>query len=223
MQPALFWIVQTTAVLSICLSAVVNHAFGQEASRDGHDKSPGLRLVEAAREQIGVTVLYDPAYVRLDFPGGDVPINRGVCTDVIVRAYRRLGFDLQRLVHQDMRSSFRKYPQLWGLKGPDKNIDHRRVPNLRRFFERHNASLPVTQDAKKYLPGDLVTCTIPPNLPHIMIVSDRFAPMSERRLVIHNIGRGTVEEDRLFEFPLTGHYRWHPVKKTESGKLSSGR
>ncbi len=176
-------------------------------------KSPGLPLVEAARTQIGVTVSYDPAYVPLDFPGGDVPIDRGVCTDVIIRAYRRLGFDLQELVNADMRANFRSYPQLWGLKRPDKNIDHRRVPNLRRFFERRNASLPVTKDPAQYLPGDLVTCTVPPNLPHIMIVSDRFAPDGERPLVIHNIGRGAVEEDRLFEFPLTGHYRWHPQEK----------
>jgi uncharacterized protein YijF (DUF1287 family) len=184
-----------------------------ESPDDPDAKSRSLPLVEAARAQIGVTVLYDPAYVRLDFPGGDVPADRGVCTDVIVRAYRRLGFDLQQLVNADMRANFPSYPQLWGLKGPDTNIDHRRVPNLRRFLERQKASLPVTKEAKNYLPGDLVTCTVPPNLPHIMIVSDRFASESNRRLVIHNIGRGAIEEDRLFEFPLTGHYRWHPQEK----------
>ena len=164
-------------------------------------------IVSAARAQVGRTTIYDPAYVRLDYPGGDVPIGRGVCTDVVVRALRdAVGMDLQKLVHEDMTAAFSKYPKIWGLRKPDPNIDHRRVPNLRRFFQRKGFSIAVTKDTRDYLPGDLVTCTVPPNRPHIMIVSDR---KSEEGipLVIHNIGRGATEEPGLFAFPLTGHYR----------------
>ncbi|MBP7275879.1 MAG: DUF1287 domain-containing protein [Kiritimatiellae bacterium] len=164
-------------------------------------------VVAAARSQIGVTVRYDSAYTALTYPGGDVPRDRGVCTDVIIRALRdAAGVDLQRQVHEDMRANFRAYPNLWGLRGPDRNIDHRRVPNLRRFFERQGWSLPVTRAAADYQPGDLVTCAVPPNLPHIMLVSDRRAE-DGAPLVIHNIGAGAREEPQLFAFPLTGHYR----------------
>lgn len=164
-------------------------------------------LVDAAREQIGRTVRYDSTYRALAYPGGDVPEEAGVCTDVIVRALRRArGMDLQRLVHEDMRRNFADYPRDWGLRKPDRNIDHRRVPNLRKYFERHGWSLPITRDARDYRPGDLVTCVVPPNLPHIMMVSDRATGAGIPR-VIHNIGAGTREEDRLFEFRITGHYR----------------
>ena len=164
-------------------------------------------IVAAARDQIGKTVRYDPSYRRLDYPGGDVPIEVGVCTDVVVRALRSgLGLDLQRLVHEDMRGNFSAYPQNWGLKGPDQNIDHRRVPNLRAFFKRRGWELPVSDKAHAYQPGDLVTCIVPPNLAHIMILSDR-RNASGQPLVIHNIGAGVREEDRLFEFKITGHYR----------------
>ena len=167
-----------------------------------------VKLIDAARAQVGVTLRYDPAYVTLAYPGGDVPEDRGVCTDVIVRAYRRaFAFDLQKAVHEDMRQAFASYPQKWGLKGTDRNIDHRRVPNLQTFFTRRNASLSVTQDAKVYLPGDLVTQMLPGNLPHIGIVSDRRSRDGSRPLVIHNIGSGAKEEDTLFAFPITGHYR----------------
>ena len=165
-------------------------------------------LVPAARAQIGRTTRYDPAYVRLGYPGGDVPVDRGVCTDVIIRALRTaLRADLQKLVHEDMAAHFSSYPKNWGLKRPDRNIDHRRVPNLQKFFERRGLKLPVTQDAADYRPGDLVTCIVPPHLPHIMIVSDR-TNADGRPLVIHNIGRGAQEEDCLFTYRLTGHYRW---------------
>ncbi|BCX48396.1 DUF1287 domain-containing protein [Haloferula helveola] len=168
----------------------------------------GKKIVEAARTQIGVTTLYDPAYVGLDYPGGDVPKERGVCTDVVVRALRKgIAADLQKLVHEDMRANFAKYPKNWGLKRPDRNIDHRRVPNLKTYFKRQGYSKDVTKKPSDYQPGDLVTCTVPPNLPHIMIVSDR-RNEDGRPLVIHNIGRGAKEEDRLFDFPITGHYRW---------------
>ena len=164
------------------------------------------RLPELARRQIGVTVEYDPAYVSLEYPGGDVPEERGVCTDVVIRALRLLNFDLQKEVHEDMKRHFSAYPGRWGLKGPDKNIDHRRVPNLQTFFKRRGWQLPVTQTAADYKPGDLVTCLLGDYLPHIMIVSDRKSEAGTP-LIIHNIGAGTEEEDCLFAFPLTGHYR----------------
>lgn len=164
------------------------------------------RLPELARRQIGVTVEYDPAYVSLEYPGGDVPEERGVCTDVVIRALRLLNFDLQKEVHEDMKRHFSAYPGRWGLKGPDKNIDHRRVPNLQTFFKRRGWQLPVTQNAADYKPGDLVTCLLGDYLPHIMIVSDRKSEAGTP-LIIHNIGAGTEEEDCLFAFPMTGHYR----------------
>jgi uncharacterized protein YijF (DUF1287 family) len=170
----------------------------------------GVKIVEAARKQIGVTVKYDPAYVGIKYPGGDVPREKGVCTDVVVRALRdALDKDLQKLVHEDMKANFTKYPKIWDLKRPDKNIDHRRVPNLMKFFARKQISLDVAElmDPAKFQPGDLVTCTVPPHLPHIMIVSDRKSA-DGIPLVIHNIGRGTKEEDRIGDFPLTGHFRW---------------
>jgi uncharacterized protein YijF (DUF1287 family) len=171
--------------------------------------APLDEFLSGARGQIGVTLLYDAAYVKLAYPGGDVPEDRGVCTDVVVRAFRKVGLDLQQALHEDMARSFSAYPQQWGLRGPDANIDHRRVPNLARYFERRGKKLPVTKDAADYQPGDLVTCIVPPHLPHIMIVSAAPSPEDpQRRLVIHNIGGGAREEDRLFEFEITGHYRW---------------
>ena len=167
----------------------------------------GHALVVAARSQIGVTTIYDGSYVSLKYPGGDVPKERGVCTDVVIRAMRKgLERDLQKLVHEDMRAHFSKYPTIWNLKRPDRNIDHRRVPNLQTYFKRMGYSLPVSDKKGAYQPGDLVTCTVPRNLPHIMIVSNRKAA-DGTPLVIHNIGSGAVEEDRLFSFPITGHYR----------------
>jgi uncharacterized protein len=169
--------------------------------------SPTLAIVAAARSQIGKTLTYDSAYTKLAYPGGDVPLDRGVCTDVVIRALRAgIRWDLQQLVHDDMARDFAKYPQQWGLTKPDSNIDHRRVPNLRTYFERQGYSLTATTRKEDYFPGDLVTCTVSGKLPHIMIVSDRRAP-DGTPLVIHNIGAGTQEEPRLFDFPLTGHYR----------------
>jgi uncharacterized protein len=166
------------------------------------------RLIAAARAQVGVTTLYDPAYVVLAFPGGDVPRGRGVCTDVIVRAYRDgLGLDLQALVNADMRGAFGAYPRTWGLRTTDRNIDHRRVPNLQTFLARKGARLPVSTNAQDWQAGDLVTSLVGGTLPHIGIVSDRKTLLG-RPLVIHNIGRGTQEEDVLFAHRITGRYRW---------------
>ncbi|MBI2950250.1 MAG: DUF1287 domain-containing protein [Verrucomicrobia bacterium] len=175
-------------------------------------------IVRSAREQIGKTVRYDPSYQALAYPNGDVPIEAGVCSDVIVRALRTsLGMDLQKLVHEDMKRDFSSYPQNWGLKRPDKNIDHRRVPNLQAFFKRSGYELPVSKNPRDYQPGDLVTCLVPPNLPHIMIVSNH-TNAAGRPLIIHNIGAGAQEEDRLFEFKLTGHYRIVPVRSSRSNE-----
>lgn len=166
-------------------------------------------LVAAARSQVGVTLSYDPRYERLAYPGGDVPLERGVCTDVVVRAYRKLGADLQVLVHQDMKQAWEVYQKKgrWQMKAPDRNIDHRRVPNLATFFGRHGSSLPVSKDGGNYKPGDIVTWMLPGNLTHIGIVSDKQAAGGVP-LVIHNIGSGAQEENILFAYPVTGHYRW---------------
>jgi uncharacterized protein len=166
------------------------------------------RLIAAARSQVGVTTIYDPAYVRLAFPRGDVPRERGVCTDVIIRAYRdSLGVDLQALLNADMRAAFGAYPRTWGLRTTDANIDHRRVPNLQAFLARKGARLTVSDRADDWKAGDLVTSLVGGTLPHIGIVSDRKSLLG-RPLVIHNIGRGTQEEDVLFAHRITGRYRW---------------
>ncbi|MEM1263730.1 MAG: DUF1287 domain-containing protein [Pseudomonadota bacterium] len=173
-----------------------------QASRSAND------LVTAAIERTQHAVRYDGSYRSIPYPNGDVPADIGVCTDVLVRSYRALGIDLQQLVHEDMRAAFDLYPQRWGLSGPDSNIDHRRVPNLRRFFERHGTSLPVSRDPAAYRPGDIVTWTLPGNLPHIGIVTDRRSTDGRRPLIVHNIGSGPMLEDRLFAFEITGHYRF---------------
>ncbi|MDB5674056.1 MAG: hypothetical protein JWM65_1038 [Sphingomonas bacterium] len=165
------------------------------------------RLIAAARRQVGVTLTYDSAYSKLAFPGGDVPRERGVCTDVLVRAYRdALEQDLQVLVNRDMRAAFSVYPKRWGLRAPDSNIDHRRVPNLQTWFKRHGAQLPVPADRAGWQPGDIFACLIQGWIPHIGIVSDRRGPNGW--LVIHNIGAGAREEDMLFAYKLAGRYRW---------------
>ncbi len=165
------------------------------------------RLVAAAIEQTRSAVVYDSAYRKIAYPGGDVPETRGVCADVVIRAYRKLGVDLQVKVHEDMLRAFSAYPHRWGLSAPDANIDHRRVPNLQAFFRRAGAELPVSGNPDDYRAGDLVTWSVPPHLPHIGIVTDRKSPAGVP-LIVHNIGRGPQIEDVLFAFPITGHYRY---------------
>lgn len=165
------------------------------------------RLVDAAVAQVGVTTSYDAVYVQLDYPGGDVPLATGVCTDVVVRAFRGVGVDLQQAVHEDMAAHFGEYPQRWGLTAPDPNIDHRRVPNLETYFTRQAMELPVTEVGTDYLPGDIVTWTLG-GRPHIGIVSAKPARGDERYTIVHNIGRGARVEDVLFQLEITGHYRW---------------
>jgi uncharacterized protein YijF (DUF1287 family) len=157
-----------------------------------------LSIAAAAERQVGVTTVYDPAYVALRYPGGDLPRERGVCADVVVRALRdALHVDLQRELHDDMRAHFAAYPRMWGLRAPDANIDHRRVPNLMTFFRRHGKSV-----SGAYEPGDVVAFRLPGGLYHIGIVA------ADGRNVIHNIGRGAQKEDVLAAFEVIGHYRW---------------
>lgn len=193
-----------TLLLPLLLSA---SGCGQEEKVEVGKPSGVSDIVNAARWQIGKTTNYDPAYVGMKYPNGDIDISKGVCTDVVIRALRKSRkMDLQKLVHDDMRANFPKYPKIWGLKRTDKNIDHRRVPNLKTYFKRKGWSLAVTKKKENYKPGDLVTCTVAGKLPHIMIVSD-VMDSGGTPMVIHNIGGGAREESRLFEFPLTGHYR----------------
>ncbi len=165
------------------------------------------RLVAAAVAQTGARVRYDGSYRRIGYPGGDVPASVGVCTDVVIRAYRALGIDLQVKVHEDMLQAFHAYPRSWGLTRPDANIDHRRVPNLQVFFRRHGAEQRAVRTAAGYLPGDLVTWMLPGNLPHIGIVTNQRSSTGTP-LIAHNIGRGPEIEDMLFRHPITGHYRY---------------
>ncbi len=166
------------------------------------------KVLENAHAQVGTTVLYDPAYADLKYPGGDVPADRGVCTDVVIRAFRAVGIDLQQLVHEDMKAHFSSYPKSWGLSRPDTNIDHRRVPNLMTFFARQGKSLPVTANVADYQSGDVVTWSLPGGLPHIGLVVNETSPEDPaRHLMIHNIGEGAKMEDVLFGFKITGHYR----------------
>ena len=170
---------------------------------------PALRqVVEAGVEQPNHTLYYDPTYVRIDYPGGDVPLERGVCTDVVVRAFRKGGVDLQKEVHEDMARAFGAYPTRWGMKRPDSNIDHRRVPNLRTYFERKGKSLPVSRDAAAYLPGDLVTWDLGGGVDHIGMVTNVWSDEAGRYLIVHNIGRGARVENVLFAWRITGHYRY---------------
>lgn len=165
-------------------------------------------LIKAAIERTNRSVSYDGRYFSIEYPGGDVPEDIGVCTDVIIRSYRALGVDLQELVHLDMKSSFDSYPNNWGLRRPDPNIDHRRVPNLQTYFSRHGEVLPITDQSRDYKPGDLVTWMLPGNLPHIGIVVDRVIPDGTRHLIVHNVGQGPKLEDVLFDYEITGHYRY---------------
>jgi uncharacterized protein len=168
----------------------------------------GNKIAVAAMAQVGVTTQYDPSYVALSYPNGDVPPERGVCADVVVRALRQAGVDLQVEVHEDMLNHFKEYPNHWGLKKPDKNIDHRRVPNLMRFFERKGKSLSLKNDKTGYRPGDVVAWKLSNGLYHIGIVGVEKVPSQERYFMIHNIGQGARNEDVLKAYIVIGHYRW---------------
>jgi len=164
------------------------------------------KLAEAAGT-LPRLVIYDPSYTKIDYPGGDVPAHKGVCSDVIIRTYRKLGIDLQKEVHEDMKQNFALYPKIWGLKSTDRNIDHRRVPNLMTFFSRHGTVLKKSTEAKDYQPGDIVAWDLGRGITHIGMVSNQKAG-SGRYQIMHNIGSGQVLEDMLFDFKIIGHYRY---------------
>lgn len=185
----------------------VTLASGAGAQRLAEREGSAQHLVAAAIAQTHTRVTYDGSYRRIAYPGGDVPSNIGVCTDVVIRAYRQIGIDLQVKVHEDMKRAFRSYPALWGMRGPDPNIDHRRVPNLQTFFRRAGAEIARSKDPGAYRAGDIVSWMLPGNLPHIGIVIDRRGPTGVP-LVVHNIGRGPEVEDILFRYTITGHYRY---------------
>lgn len=191
--------------------AVQEPAKEEKLPLDGFRK----KLSDAAISIIDNTIIYDGSYYSISYPGGDVDAGKGVCTDVIVRSYRKLGIDLQELVHKDMQSNFAKYPQLWGRRSPDTNIDHRRVPNLARFFERHGESYPVSHKAEDYRPGDIVTWILSNNLTHIGVVVNEKSADRKRFLIVHNIGGGQVLADCLFAYKLTGHYYYDGIKKPD--------
>ncbi|MEX2230994.1 MAG: DUF1287 domain-containing protein [Cyclobacteriaceae bacterium] len=184
--------------LFFCLFA--NVASGQENFYE--------KLSDAAMQLIDRSVVYDPVYTRIDYPNGDVPPGRGVCTDVVIRAYRKLGIDLQKEVHEDMRANFNLYPKNWGLTRPDKNIDHRRVPNLMAFFKRFGEVKRISASGDDYLQGDIVCWNLGGNVTHIGIVVNKRSADGKRLLIVHNIGGGQVLEDILFEYRVIGHYRF---------------
>ena len=169
-----------------------------------------VQLADSALTLTKQKVQYDPSYVKIVYPNGDVPANRGVCSDVIIRAYRKMGIDLQKEVHADLKANFDKYPsrKKWGLSHPDTNIDHRRVPNLMVFFARHGTVKKISQEASDYLPGDIVCWDLGRGLTHIGIVTNQKSTDKKRYMIIHNIGGGQVLEDCLFRFTIIGHYSY---------------
>ncbi len=220
---------KATIIIPIAVAALVTGAFAaanmtagryvpetkreiaQETAKATAQEAPEMdfaaRLSDAALALTKDRVIYDPAYFSIPYPGGDVPANKGVCTDVVIRAYRKLGIDLQREVHEDMKANFSKYPKNWGLTRPDTNIDHRRVPNLMVFFGRHGETLPITQNAEDYLPGEIVCWRLDNGATHIGIVVDRQTRTGCNKIV-HNIGFGQNLADCLFDWKIIGHYRY---------------
>lgn len=167
------------------------------------------KVLESANLQTTQTKTYDPAYVVIPYPNGDLPVEKGVCTDVVIRGFRNAGIDLQKDVHEDMAVNFAAYPKKWGLPKPDTNIDHRRVPNLQTFFTRRGKAMPITEKPDDYKPGDVVSWDLDgKGLAHIGFVSNLWNDETRRYLIIHNIGGGAATEDRLFEWKITGHFRY---------------
>ena len=187
------------AVAGLVLAALLG---ASETSADNPD------LVRAARQQIGVTVIYDGSYQQIDYPGGDVPEGTGVCSDVVVRAFRKAGIDLQKEIHEDIIAARSDYPTKWGAISPDSNIDHRRVLNLMAYFRRHGKSLPISYNATDYQPGDIVAWDLTSGIDHIGIVTNMLSDSGDRYLIVHNIGAGTRVEDVLLDWTIKGHYRF---------------
>lgn len=199
MTVSFFMIRKTLLNIAFCI-LTVSAALGQTTFYD--------RLADSAIILTKQRVKYDPSYFQINYPNGDIPAGKGVCTDVIIRAYRKLGIDLQKEVHEDMKANFNKYPKSWGLSKPDKNIDHRRVPNLMTFFSRHGTVKQISQNPDDYFPGDVVCWNLGGGLTHIGIVSKIKTANGQRHLIIHNIGAGQVLEDCLFSYAIIGHYRY---------------
>lgn len=181
-----------------------------ESLSSGITKTFPEKLSDAAISIIDPSIDYDPSYFKIDYPNGDIPKNKGVCTDVIIRSYRKLGIDLQKEVHEDMLENFSDYPNLkkWGMIKTDTNIDHRRVPNLEVFLKRKGAKLPLSQNAKDYKTGEIVTWIINNKLPHIGIVTNKKSRDGKRNLIVHNVGHGQILEDCLFEYKIVGHFKY---------------
>jgi uncharacterized protein YijF (DUF1287 family) len=197
------------AVIALAMACASKPLRADRAQAVSVEVKTALRpVIESALAQTEQTTIYDPAYVRLTYPGGDLPMERGVCADVIVRAFRKGGVDLQKEVHEDMRRDFAAYPKRWGLRAPDTNIDHRRVPNLMTYFKRRGKSLPITSDAKDYEPGDVVAWDLGGGQTHIGLVVNLRPREGERYYVDHNIGAGARLEDVLFAWRQIGHYRY---------------
>ena len=201
------WLAKRFTALGALTASMACVVSAQTTSADPAHREFLKRLAAAAIERTHHTVRYDPAYVRIAYPGGDVPADTGVCTDEVIRAYRAVGVDLQKEVHEDMEKNFAAYPRSWRVAHPDTNIDHRRVPNLMVFFSRKGQALVISNRAEDYSPGDLVTWDLGGNVPHIGMVIDQKAP-SGRYMIVHNIGLGPRMEDVLMNWKITGHYRY---------------
>jgi len=210
----------TLAICLVCLVAGCRSKSHTGSSRGAVPAHPVLKplppnsssrlkdLIDGAVAQAGVTTGYDPAYVSISYPEGDVPVNTGVCSDVVVRAFRKAGIDLQKEVHEDMSRSFAEYPKRWGLSAPDSNIDHRRVPNLMTYFTRQGKALPITTEPDDYLPGDIVAWDLGGGVYHIGLVTNMLSETERECLIVHNIGAGTRVEDVLLNWTIKGHYRF---------------
>lgn len=208
-------------LLLICLTATScaqnrtenNNELNEVTTSDeyAHVDSFAMKLSDAAISIIDRKIIYDPAYIRIPYPNGDVAPDRGVCTDVVIRAYRKLGIDLQKELHEDIKANFSKYPnkRMWGLNAPDTNIDHRRVPNLQVFFSRKGKEKPITTNPEDYLPGDIVTWLLPNGMTHIgIVVAEKSKTDKTTPLIVHNIGAGQVLQNCLFAWKITGHYSY---------------
>jgi uncharacterized protein YijF (DUF1287 family) len=201
-----------------CQASLQSIAHPKDTLFAANDEKPKLvditsaeikKMLESAVEQTNVTKNYDPNYVVIAYPNGDVPMETGVCSDVVIRAFRKAGVDLQKEVHEDMKQNFKAYPQKWKLTKPDANIDHRRVPNLQTFFTRKGKSLAITNDGTDYKPGDVVAWDLDgKGMTHIGLVSNFYNEKTKRYLIIHNIGGGTKSEDKIFDWKIIGHYRY---------------
>lgn len=223
---AILWLTSCSfpAAISQTPPASAQRSSTAATTRTVNPHSPPLkRVIDASVEQISYTFSYDPAYVKLAYPGGDVPPERGVCADVVVRAFRKAGVDLQKEVHEDMKAHFEAYPQSWGARKPDPNIDHRRVANLMTYFERQKKSVAVSTDAQQYQPGDVVAWDLGNGRLHIGMVSDVRVEGQPRYAVVHNIAAGAKLEDALFAWRIIGHYRFFAEPKPTPTPSPSSR